>query len=241
MKLNEKCPGSSFRLLRSYETHVLFSPEELQGNHLKPCDRFDNSCREINVLTTLVSLLVLSVFFHIFAPPQWYYRIFTLWECNTLNNKRMQFCFLLYQIFTHDSQCNLDCSCDLKQCKHSKTETKVQIWGIRMLKFKGEGWLEEEGRWQGTFCYMYNHVLINHEQCDCSLCIISLISNVKVNQLKEFSSTELFYVVLIRIVLAVLQSTRRIIMELAFACKPFGGEFSFVPWKTFLNYPEKIN
>lgn len=76
---------------------------------------------------------------------------------------------------------------------------------------------------------MYNHILINHEQCDCSLCIISLMSNVKVNQLKEFSSTELFSVVLTQIALVVLQSTSRSIMELASACKPFWGEFSFVP------------
>jgi len=35
------------------------------GNHLKPCDRFDNSCSKINVLTMLASLLVLSVFSYI--------------------------------------------------------------------------------------------------------------------------------------------------------------------------------
>lgn len=35
------------------------------GNHLKPCDSFDNSCSKINVLTALESLVVLSGFSYI--------------------------------------------------------------------------------------------------------------------------------------------------------------------------------
>lgn len=40
------------------------------GNHLKPYDRFDNSCNKINGLTTLVSLLVLSGFSYICSSTE---------------------------------------------------------------------------------------------------------------------------------------------------------------------------
>lgn len=84
--------------------------------------------------------------FHIFALPEWYYRIFTHWEWYTLNNKRTWFCPLLYQIFTHDSQWICwDCAW-FKVVQQSKRETKLQIWGVRMLKFSnGEGWLGRAG------------------------------------------------------------------------------------------------
>lgn len=90
--------------------------------------------------------------FHIFVLPQWYYRIFTHWECYTLNKERTWFLSFLYLIFT---QLPINLLGLLTILSSAKTAKEKQ--NSRPRSEDGDvqqrGGLAGQGRWRGILCY----------------------------------------------------------------------------------------